>query len=136
MATGRLGNMGAKPQGKNGFAFAQSGFSRSSSGDPITPLSQAETNLEKGRIVMRTVKIIGLIVAGMLAISSTALAGGHGGGGHGGGRDFGGGDLARGQFAGRHFAGGHFGAGITLADVSVGTADAMGGAADIGMAAH
>jgi hypothetical protein len=99
MATGRVGNMGAKPQGKNGFAFAQSGFSRSSSGDPITPLSQAETNLEKGRIVMRTVKIIGLIVAGMLAISSTALAGGHGGGGHGGGGHGGGG----------HGGGGHYG---------------------------
>ena len=62
---------------------------------------------------MRTLKITGLILAGMLAISSTAFAGGfgggHGGGGFGGGGHFGGGG---GHFGGGggHFGAGHFGA--------------------------
>jgi hypothetical protein len=60
---------------------------------------------------MRTVKIFGLILAGMLAISSTALAGGHGGGGHGGGGHFGGGHFGAGHYAGGRFGwhGGRYG---------------------------
>ena len=65
---------------------------------------------------MRRVKIAGLILAGLLAISSTAFAhggggggfGGHGGGGFGGGH-FGGGHFGGGHFGGTHFAAGHFG---------------------------
>jgi hypothetical protein len=55
---------------------------------------------------MRTLKIAGLILAGVLAISSTAFAGGHGGGGFGGGH--GGGGFGGGHFGG---GGGHFGGG-------------------------
>jgi hypothetical protein len=52
---------------------------------------------------MRTFKIVGLILAGLLAITSAAFAHGGGGGGfHGGG--FGGG-----HFAGSHFGGSHYG---------------------------
>ena len=72
---------------------------------------------------MRTLKITGLILAGMLFITSGALAhggggfgGGHGGGGFGGGHSgsgghFGGGDHfgGGGHFGGTHFAAGHFG---------------------------
>jgi Putative peptidoglycan binding domain len=65
---------------------------------------------------MRRLKITGLILAGLLAISSTAFAhggggggfGGHGGGGFGGGH-FGGGHFGGGHFGGTHFAAGHFG---------------------------
>jgi Putative peptidoglycan binding domain len=60
---------------------------------------------------MRRVKIAGLVLAGLLAISSTAFAGGfggHGGGGFGGGH-FGGGHFGGGHFGGTHFAAGHFG---------------------------
>jgi hypothetical protein len=58
---------------------------------------------------MRRLKIAGLILAGMLAISSTAFAHGFGGGGggFGGGGHFGGGG---GFGGGGHFGGGHFGA--------------------------
>src|SRR5260221_4388117 len=47
--------------------------------------------LGKERFFMRTVKIAGLILAGLLAVSSTAFAGGFGGGGHSGGGGVGGG---------------------------------------------
>jgi hypothetical protein len=63
---------------------------------------------------MRIIKITGLILAGLLAISSSAFAGGFGGhggggfGGHGGG-GFGGGHFGGGHFGGTHFAGGRFG---------------------------
>jgi hypothetical protein len=57
---------------------------------------------------MRRLKIAGLILAGMLAISSTAFAHGFGGGGggFGGGGHFGGGVHFGG---GGHFGGGHYG---------------------------
>lgn len=78
----------------------------------------------KERFFMRTVKIAGLILAGLLAVSSTAFAGGHGGGGgfggggHAGGGGFGGGGHfggggghfgSTGHFAAGHFPGGHYG---------------------------
>ena len=71
-------------------------------------------------IYMRTLKTAGLILAGMLFISSAAFAhgggggggGGHGGGGFGGGHGgggFGGGHFGGGHSGGGHFGGGHFG---------------------------
>jgi hypothetical protein len=59
---------------------------------------------------MRTVKIAGLILAGLLAVSSTAFAGGFGGGGHGGG-GFGGGGHGGGGFGGGGHSSGGFGGG-------------------------
>jgi len=57
---------------------------------------------------MRTLKITGLILAGMLAIAPVASAHGFGGGGgfHGGGGGFGGGHFAGGYHGGWH--GGHW----------------------------
>src|SRR5260221_3928597 len=66
--------------------------------------------LGKERFFMRTVKIAGLILAGLLAVSSTAFAGGFGGGGHGGG-GFGGGGHGGGGFGGGGHSGGGFGGG-------------------------
>jgi hypothetical protein len=61
---------------------------------------------------MRRLKIAGLILAGMLAISSTAFAHGFGGGGHfgggGGGHFSGGGHFGGGHYGASHF-GGHYG---------------------------
>ena len=60
---------------------------------------------------MRTVKIAGLVLAGLLIVSSTAFAhGGGGGGGHGGGGFGGGGHFgSAGHVAAGRFGGGHYG---------------------------
>jgi hypothetical protein len=68
--------------------------------------------LGEERFVMRIVKFAGLILAGLLAVSSTAFAGGFGGGGHSGGGGFGGGGGGHFGGGGGHFGGGrHFGGG-------------------------
>jgi hypothetical protein len=59
---------------------------------------------------MRTVKIAGLILAGILLVSSTAFAGGFGGG-HGGGGGFGGGHMGGGHYGGHYYGGRWYGGG-------------------------
>ncbi|MBV8273940.1 MAG: peptidoglycan-binding protein [Verrucomicrobia bacterium] len=70
---------------------------------------------------MRTVKIAGLILAGMLFITSAAFAGGFGGG-HGGGGFGGGGHMGGGAHfgGGGHFGGGHYAAGHFAGNYTVG----------------
>jgi hypothetical protein len=82
--------------------------------------------LGEERFFMRTAKIAGLILAGLLAVSSTAFAGG-GGGGHSGGSGFGGGG---------HSGGGGFGGGGHSGGGGFGGGGHFGGAGHFGSGGH